>query len=136
MTPYMWRNFVTGASTAREGQNGTIFFAKNAFHIQIVREKPRNRTKNGQKTSKRGVFISPSDQLAKFILKSCQLLRSGLNSWQFLRTNLASWSEGLIKTPFFWRVFACFLSCLLLFHRQFVYNTDILTKKLDPAGLF
>ena len=39
------------------------------------------------------------------------------------------------KNTLFWRVFARFLSCFLLFHRQFVYNTDIL-EKIRPSLLF
>ena len=40
-----------------------------AFHIQIVSEKAKNWTKNGQKPSNKGGFSSPSDQLAEFIRK-------------------------------------------------------------------
>ena len=43
-----------------------FFFAKTAFHIQIVSEKAKNRTKNGHKRSKKGGFPSSSDQLAQF----------------------------------------------------------------------
>ena len=59
-------NFAIGGPTAREGQLDRFFFAKMAFHIQIVSEKAKNWTKNGQKPSKKGVFSSPSDQLAEF----------------------------------------------------------------------
>ena len=34
------------------------------------------------------------------------------------------------------RVFVGFSSCFLLFHRQFVYDTDILKKKIGPSLLF
>ena len=37
-----------------------------AFHIQIVSEKVKNRTKNVQKPSQKGIFISTSDHLAEF----------------------------------------------------------------------
>ena len=43
MTPYTWRTFVNEAPTAREGQMERFFFAKKAFHIQIVREKATNK---------------------------------------------------------------------------------------------
>ena len=49
-----------------EKVNWTDFFAKMTFHIQIVSEKAKNLTKNGQKPSKKGVFSSPSDELAEF----------------------------------------------------------------------
>ena len=66
MTPYTARNFAIGGPKAREGQLDRFFFAKMAFHIQIVSEKAKNWTKNGQKPSKKGGFSSPSDQLADF----------------------------------------------------------------------
>ena len=66
MTPYTARNFAIGGPTAREGQLDRFFFAKKAFHIQIVSEKAKNWTKNGQKKPKKGGFSSPSDQLAEF----------------------------------------------------------------------
>ena len=54
--PYMWRNFTIGALTAREGQMDQFFFAIMAFHIQIVREKAKNMTKNSQKPTKKVGF--------------------------------------------------------------------------------
>ena len=45
-----------------------------------------------------------------------------------IRPNSASWPEVLEKKHLFWRVFVGFSSCFLLFHRQFVYDTDILKK--------
>ena len=66
MTPYTPRNFAIGGPTAREGQLDRFFFAKMAFHIQIVSEKVKNRTKNVQKPSQKGIFISTSDHLAEF----------------------------------------------------------------------
>ena len=44
--------------------------------------------------------------------------------------------RGADKNTFFWRFLARFSSCFLLFHRQFVYNTDILKKKIGPSWLF
>ena len=49
-----------------EKVNWTDFFAKTAFHIQIVSEKAKNRTKKRQKRPKKGGFPSSSDQLAEF----------------------------------------------------------------------
>ena len=40
-----------------------------------------------------------------------------------------------IKT-FFWRVFGRFLSCFLLFHGQFVYDTDIFRKNRTQLVFF
>ena len=37
--------------------------------------------------------------------------------------------KGADKNTLFWRVFAQFSSSFLLFHRQFVYNTDILREQ-------
>ena len=45
-----------------------------AFHIQIVSEKAKNWTKNGQKTPQKGGFSSPSDQLAEFFRKRTRSL--------------------------------------------------------------
>ena len=55
MTPYTARNFAIGGPTAREGQLDRFFFAKMAFHIQIVSEKAKNWTKNGQKPGSKSV---------------------------------------------------------------------------------
>ena len=41
--------------------------------------------------------------------------------------------RGADKNTFFWRFLARFSSCFLLFHGQFVYNTDILKKKIGPS---
>ena len=90
MTPYTWRNFVTGASTAREGQMERFYFAKMAFYIQIVREKVKKWTKNGQKPSKKRCFSSTYDQLAQEFLKNCATFE------EFRR------GAGVLpKTPFF-----------------------------------
>ena len=55
----MWRNFVNDAPMAREGQLDRFFFAKTPFHIQIVSEKAKNRTKNRQKLSNKDDFFQP-----------------------------------------------------------------------------
>ena len=73
MTPYTARNFAIGGPTARDGQLDRFFLAKMTFHIHIVSEKAKNWTKNGQKPSKKGVFISTSDHLSNFWRQ--QLLR-------------------------------------------------------------
>ena len=73
MTPYTWRNFVT-SSTAREGQLDQFFFAKIAFHIQIVREKARNGTKTLQKRRFYRHFCripQKLQQLLRTVRKSC-----------------------------------------------------------------
>ena len=44
--------------------------------------------------------------------------------------------RGADKNTFFWRFLARFSSRFLHFHGQFVYNTDILRKKTDPAAFF
>ena len=89
MTPYTWRNFVNGAPMAREGQLDRFFFAKTAFHIQIVSEKAKNRTKNGQKLSKKGVFFIPHDQLAQFgqILTRSKSVRTDFDRSKPVRTD-------------------------------------------------
>ena len=45
------------------------FCKKKAFHIHKDGPDAKNRKKNGQKTSKKGVFSSPSSQLAEFLPK-------------------------------------------------------------------
>ena len=55
-----------GRSNGQSRSNGPIFFAKKALYIQMVSEKAKNRTKNWQKPSKKGVFSSPFGQLAEF----------------------------------------------------------------------
>ena len=57
-TPVEWRNFVSVVPAAKKSQLGPIFFSKYPCYIQTVCEKARNRTKNGQKTSKKTVFLS------------------------------------------------------------------------------
>ena len=49
---------------------------------------------------------------------------------------LSQLAGGAGKKHLFWRVFVGFSSCFLLFHRQFVYDTDILKKKIGPSLLF
>ena len=44
--------------------------------------------------------------------------------------------RGADKNTFFWRFLARFSSRFLHFHGQFVYNTDILKKKIGPSCLF
>ena len=39
-----------------------IFFAKKAFHIQIVHEKVKNWTKNGQKPSQKIAILDQQDE--------------------------------------------------------------------------
>ena len=65
MTPYTWQTFVNGASSAREGQMERFFFAKKAFHIQIVSEEANNPPKNRQEPSKKGSFSQDSQPLAQ-----------------------------------------------------------------------
>ena len=75
------RNFVSVVPAAKKGKLGPIFFLNIRVMYILSLKKARNRTKNGQKPSEKGVFISPSDQLfAEFGLKSCQLLRPGPKS--------------------------------------------------------
>ena len=66
MTPYTWRNFVTGASTAREGQMGRFFLQKRHFIHKLSVKKQETGHKTGKNPPKKGVFISPFDQLAEF----------------------------------------------------------------------
>ena len=54
------------------------FFAKKAFHIQIFREKARNRTKNGQNPPKKA-FLSAT---------MLQLLRNSANGEHHLRNSV------------------------------------------------
>ena len=49
------------------------FFAKKAFQIQIVSEKAKNRTKNGQKITKRGVFIGTSALILQTVRTICRI---------------------------------------------------------------
>ena len=56
----MWRNFVIGTPTAREGQLDLFFLQKKAFHIQIVSEEANNPLKNGQEPSQKGDFSQDS----------------------------------------------------------------------------
>ena len=74
MTPYTWRNFVTGASTAREGQMGQFFLQKRHFIHKLSVKKQETGQKTGKNPPKKGVFISPSDQLLWPGHESCQLL--------------------------------------------------------------
>ena len=166
MTPYTWRNFVTGASTAREGQMGRFFLQKRHFIHKLSVKKQETGQKTGKNPPKKGVFISPSDQLLWPGHESCQLWWPGHESWQLwwprprkLATlvarprklptlvarppklaTLVAWLGQLVrgadKNTFFWRFFARFLSCFLLFHRQFVYNTDILKKNRTQLAFF
>ena len=125
-----------------EKVNWTDFFAKTAFHIQMVSEKA--------KTLQKGGFLSPLDQLAQFgqILTGSKSVRTNFDRvkicsngfWpsqnlferiltrsKSVQTEPAGW--GGWKNHLYWRVFACFLSCFLLFHRQFVYGMAFLQKK-------
>ena len=59
----------------------------------------------------RPTFVARPQKLATFVAKLGQLVR------------------GADENTFFWRVFARFLSCFLLFHGQFVYEMPFLQKK-------
>ena len=125
MTPYTWRNFVTGASTAREGQMGRFFLQKRHFIHKLSVKKQETGQKTGKNPPKKGVFISPSDQLAEFGLKSCQLFEPRrqklptFEAWpQKLDTFQAKLGElvrGADKNTFFWRVFARFCPVFCFF---------------------
>ena len=64
VTPYTWRNFVTGASTAREAQMGRFFLQKRHFIHKLSVNKQETGQKTGKNPPKKGLFISPSDQLS------------------------------------------------------------------------
>ena len=115
VTPYTWRNFVTGASTAREGQMERFFLQKRHFIHKLSVKKQETGQKMGKNPPKKGVFISPSDQLL----------------WQCHK----SWSEELRKTPFFGGFLPVFcpVSC---FFTDSLYITRIFWKKIGPSWLF
>ena len=66
-------DFCISGPCGQKKQAGSDFFEKYPCHVHIVREEAKNRTKNGQKPSKKGVFISTSDHLSNFWRQ--QLLR-------------------------------------------------------------
>ena len=103
-----WRNFVSVVPAAKKSQLGPICFQNIRVIYKLSVKKQETGQKTGKKPPKKGVFISSSDQLAEF----------GHKSWQ-----------GADENTFFWRVFARFLSCFLLFHGQFVYEMPFLQKK-------
>ena len=116
MTPYMWRNFVNGVPAAREGQMEPFFFAKKAFQIQIVSEKAKNRTKNGQKTAKKRCFYW---HFCPHSAKGAHHLRNSAN--------------GANKNTSFLWYFARF--CPFFAFSQFVFEMFFLQKKMAPFDL-
>ena len=133
MTPYTWRNFVTGASTAREGQMGRFFLQKRHFIHKLSVKKQETGQKTGKNPPKKGVFISPSDQLLLQCNESCQLLLQCNESCQLsLHCHKSCSTMSATKVANFCCTatkVARFLSCFLLFHGQFVYEMPFLEKK-------
>ena len=66
MTPVEQRNFVSVVPAANKKQARPVFFSKYPCHVHKEGPEAKNRTKNGQKPSKKGVFTGPSGQLAEF----------------------------------------------------------------------
>ena len=155
MTPYTAKNFAIGGPTAREGQLDRFFLQKWHFIYKLSVKKQRTGQKTGKNPPKKVVFSSLFDQLAEFEQKrACPFLfeqkrtgpflfeqkrtgpflfeqkrtgpflfeqkRTGSFSVQTQPADRRGWKNHL-----FWRVFARFLSCSLLFHRWYVHDTDI-----------
>ena len=101
-----------------------------AFHIQIVSEKAKNWTKNGQKPSKKGGFSSPSDQLTEFIRKrtffgypqrpSSIVNRPGHSLW--VNWCLMKWWTDKLMTH--WWMIKWYTERCLVVHELFLQPTE------------
>ena len=66
-------------------QAGSDFFEKYPCHVHIVREVAKNRTKNGQKPSKKGVFISTSASIPQMFASCIWKEGNCMNYWGKIR---------------------------------------------------
>ena len=69
MTPVEPRNFVSVVPAAKKSKLGPIFLLNIRFMYKLSVKKQRTGQKTGKNPKKKGVFSSPSDQLAEFFRK-------------------------------------------------------------------
>ena len=127
-TLYQWSLRLKKASWVR------FFFQNIRVIYKLSVKKQETGQKTGKKPPKKRCFYQllwPAGRARPQKLPTfmAQLWWPGHQSWQLSWPGHKSWSDGLMQTPFFWRVFARFMSCFLLFHGQFVYEMPFLQKK-------
>ena len=71
MTPYVWRNFVNGVPTAREGQIESFFLQKRHSKYKLSVKKKKTGQKTGKQPPKRGVFIGTSALIPQTVRTIC-----------------------------------------------------------------
>ena len=138
MTPYTARNFAIGSPKAREGQLDRFFLQKWHFIYKLSVKKQRTGQKTGKNPPKKVVFPAPpiswlslsekgpgpfldirkrSGPFPDISEKGPDLFRISEKGPGPFSDKLSQLIGGAGKTTSFWRVFARFLSCFLLFHR-------------------
>ena len=133
-----------------EKVNWTDFFCKNGIPYTNCQWKSKKQDKKRAKTlQKRCIFHPPRPAGSVWTdfdpVKICSnrfgpvktrsngfwpgqnLFERILTRSKSVQTEPAGWWGW--KNHLYWRVFACFLSCFLLFHWQFVYGMAFLQKK-------
>ena len=136
MTPYTWRNFVTGASTAKEGQLDRFFLQKRHFIYKLSMKKQdqdRKRAKTLQKRLFLSALLQNSTKVAAAFTdcpeKLQQFLRCFLQKRHFIyKLSLKKQETGQKtgknppKKVFLSFIIYDFSSRFLLLNGQFVYE--------------